>query len=368
VPPEPDIRIGAGESVTIGVSAALSGTQINLGTDIADATELAVSDHGGMLRGKPIRVVRMDDGCNDPERAVKVAADLLSDHTLIGVIGPMCTTGAQAADSRYEAQHIVHISPSATRLELSAQGEKFFFRTSWRDDVQASTQSLYALAEMQAKTAVVIDDGDPYGTTLADAFVASYEQQGGRVLSRERIKRGTIDFKGLVAQIKSATPDIVVYEGLNPEGALLVKALRQGQYAGGFMGADGLLSVRDFLATAGPDAEGAVITGGGVPDADFVARFTAKSGRPPSTPFVLQAYDAVSALIAAAEADTTSSVEVGTLVIGKQRLADAIRTRKFRGLTGDISFNEAGDRTGTDARSLGLTIYRVVQGVFVPVQ
>ncbi|MEX0750349.1 MAG: branched-chain amino acid ABC transporter substrate-binding protein, partial [Dehalococcoidia bacterium] len=173
-PPAASISIPAGAPLTIGVSVALSGDQVNLGTDIADAVELAVQDFGGALKSHRIAVKRLDDRCTDAEKAVEVAEDLLADDTLIGVIGPMCTTGAQAANDEYERAGIVHMSPSATRVDLSEKGETYFFRTSWRDDVQAMLQASHATDVLQAKTAVVIDDGDPYGKGLADAFAARF--------------------------------------------------------------------------------------------------------------------------------------------------------------------------------------------------
>ena len=80
--PPADIVIAANETILIGISAALSGDQINLGTDIADAAELAVSDFGSMVAGRLVRVQRMDDECTNAEKAVSVAEELIADDTL----------------------------------------------------------------------------------------------------------------------------------------------------------------------------------------------------------------------------------------------------------------------------------------------
>jgi branched-chain amino acid transport system substrate-binding protein len=156
-PPAPSISIPAGQPITIGVSVALSGDQVGLGTDIADAADLAAADFGGALKSHPIVIKRVDDGCTDAEKAVAVADELISERTLVGVIGPMCTTGSQAASDEYEQAGIVHISPSATRVDLSEKGEAYFFRTTWRDDVQARLQASHASGALQAKTAILID-------------------------------------------------------------------------------------------------------------------------------------------------------------------------------------------------------------------
>jgi branched-chain amino acid transport system substrate-binding protein len=360
------IVIPAGQPVVIGVSTALSGEQVDLGTDLAAAAEFAVGEYGGSLKGHPIEVARRDDGCTDPRKAVDVAALMIAVGALAGVIGPMCTTGAQAANVRYEAAGIVHISPSATRDDLSEQGERYFFRTAWRDDAQARVQATYTIDELDAATAIVIDDGEPYGDTLSDGFVAAFEDRGGRVLSRERIARGTTDLASLARRVKDAGPDVVVFEGLNPEGALLVKALGEAEFNGNFIGPDGLLSARDFLPTAGSAAEGAIITGGRTPDAPFVEKYVALYQRPPTTPFVLQAHDAVTALLKAIEMAAAPSAG-GGLSIDRAKLADTLRRQRFAGLTGSVTFDEKGDRSGQTPGELGLTVYRVENGAFTPV-
>jgi branched-chain amino acid transport system substrate-binding protein len=363
--PEPQIVIAAGQPVTIGVSAALTGEQSALGNDIADAAELAVIDAGRTFKGHALQVSRKDDGCADAEKAAGVAHAFVKDRILAGVIGPMCTTGAQAANGIYAQGQVVHISPSATRIDLASPGDHFFFRTAWRDDFQSRVQAAYAVNGLRATTAIVVDDAQPYGKALGDAFVEAFEGLGGYVSSRERVDRGQADFGALARQVKSVAPDVLVFEGLNPEGVLLAKALHDAGYAGAFMAPDGVLSQRDFVVAGGPAAEGALITGGANPDEAFVTRFRDNFKRAPGTTFVLQAHDAVSVLLAALSTAATQQAD-GSLVIDRAKLADTLRAQTFAGLTGPIRFGDDGDRTGDRPSALGLTIYRVTDGQFQP--
>jgi len=364
--PEPLIVIAAGQSVTIGVSAALTGDQSALGNDIDDAAELAVIDAGRTFKGHALQISRKDDGCADAEKAAAVAHAFVADSTLVGVVGPMCTTGAQAANGVYAQAQTVHISPSATRIDLASPDDRFFFRTAWRDDLQSRVQATYAVTSLRATTAIVVDDGQPYGKALGDAFVAAFEGMAGHVSSRERIDRGQSDFGALAQQVKSAAPDVLVFEGLNPEGILLAKALHDAGYAGTFMAPDGVLSERDFVIAGGPAAEGAILTGGASPDEAFSARFRDNFHRAPATTFVLQAHDAVAVLLAALNTAATQKAD-GSLVIDRVKLADALRSQSFAGLTGPIQFGDDGDRKGDTPSALGLTIYRVTNGQLLPV-
>jgi branched-chain amino acid transport system substrate-binding protein len=357
------IHIEARQPLTIAVSAALSGEQHSVGADTAAAAEMAVADYGTELQGHPLRVLQKDDGCTDPEKAASVAHAIVDESSVVGVIGPACTTGAQAADALYEEANIVHISPTVTRVELSGQGEHYFFRTAWRDDMQSRTQAKYSREILNASTAAVIDDGEPYGKSLADVFVTEFEAMAGHVVAHERAERASVDLVSLAARLASANPDVVVFEGLNPEAALLLKELRKASYQRIFIAPDAALSVRDFLSNAAGAAEGAVVTGGPLPDDAFATRFRDRAQHVPSTAFVLQAYDAATLLLRAVDASASAQPD-GSLVINREALSDAVRSRAFSGLTGTIRFDANGDRSGDSPGELGLKLYRVVSGQF----
>ena len=187
---------------------------------------------------------------------------------------------------------------------------------------------------------MVIDDGDPYGKTLADAFIPAFEEAGGTVLAHERVARGTADFDTFARQVITGDPDIVVFEGLDPEGALLLRDLREAGFEGDFVGPDSLFNARDFIGTGGTATEGAVLTAGPVPDQAFTDRFNARFGRIPSTSFVLQAYDSTRALLEAVEeaAEEDSGERCGSTAL---RLPQPCVRRATQGLQGRSSSTSA---------------------------
>jgi branched-chain amino acid transport system substrate-binding protein len=300
--------------------------------------------------------------------ATNAAERVVSSDGAIGVIGPMCTTGAEAANDAYETAGMIHVTASATRDSLSAQDERFFFRTSWRDGRQAQIQAEYALEDLSAVSAVVIDDGDPYGKTLAEAFIPAFEAGGGTVIAHERIERGLMNYDTFARQVITGDPDIIVFQGLNPEGALLLRDLREAAYAGEFMGPDSLFNARDFIGTGGAATAGAILTAGPVADQAFTERFQARFDRAPTTSFVLQAYDATRALLEALSEVADDASQNATLTIDRNELVSALRARNATGLTGTVAFDEQGDRAGMTPREAGLAIYRVTNGVFEQVE
>jgi ABC-type branched-subunit amino acid transport system substrate-binding protein len=82
---------------------------------------------------------------------------------------------------------------------------------------------------------------------------------------------------------------------------------------------------------------------------------------------VLQAYDAVTALLKAIDAVATEEDD-GSLRIDRQRLADTLREQRFAGLTGSVTFDERGERRGETPAELGITVYRVFNAQLVAVE
>lgn len=360
------ITIPKGGTIKLGVSASLSGGTANLGTDIRDGVIMANDDFGA-LKGFTVQVDAQDDGCADAATTVAVANRFAADTNLIGVVGPMCSNGGQAANPIYQQQSIIHISPSMTRTTLTEQGFTGFFRTAFRDDLQGRVQSDYALNKLSAKKAYVIDDTEAYGEALADEFTKNFTAGGGAVDKREKIAVGDTDFSGLVTRITSDKPDIVVFEGFVPEGTLLVKQLRDGGYEGHFMGPEGIYDTKDFVAAAGAAAEGAIVTGTPPIAAEKSAEFQQKFGREAGTPYVGQAYDAATILLKAA-AQVAEQQADGSLKIDKAKLLAAVRATDLQGATGHVKFDSKGDRVGTTAAELGLALYVVTNGKFVAAQ
>ena len=135
------LSFGPGQPLVVGSSTPLTGADGAAGLEERDAVLTSVKlwedQHGSQLKGHPIEVHAEDDGCTDGEQAEIAAKRFLRVNGLVGVIGPSCSAGAQAAIPVYAGAGIVAISGSATETSLSAPGS-VFFRTTYTDDLQGT--------------------------------------------------------------------------------------------------------------------------------------------------------------------------------------------------------------------------------------
>jgi branched-chain amino acid transport system substrate-binding protein len=184
------------------------------------------------------------------------------------------------------------------------------------------------------------------------------------VTGTEGITRGDVDFTTVVSNILAGDPQAVYFGGMDAEGALLVKQLRDAGFEGIFFGPDGIKSQPTFVDGSGGAAEGAYRTFGAVGGAtgydEFEAAFTAAYGAPVA--YGPGSYDAAMILLTAAEAVATIDAD-GNLVIDRKAFAEQIRATPYNGITGALEFTETGDLS-----KVSITVFQVVDQEIVPVK
>jgi len=372
------IVVPAGQPIVIGLSDALTGSEAEAGKEDRDAVVASVmrwkEANGEQLKGHDIEVRAEDDGCTEGEIAKDAAERLLRTPGLVGVLGPGCSAGAEEAIPLYSRAGIVTISGSATQSDLATGQPEggFFFRTSYRSELQGMIGGLFVTDTLEAKTAYLIDDGESYGRDLIDAARRAMES-GGVTVSRETIQRGTGDFGSIANKIAQAKPGFVGFGGFNPEAVLLYRQLRDAGYEGLFGAGDAVASVSTFVEPVGAEAaEGVYFVGCPLtlPD-DFLAVFTkVHGGRPEASAFTAQYADAATVLLNAVNG--VAEAEDGALVIDPAALRDEIQqTRLIDGVSGHLAFDGNGDRIGEggdlaeQAKDLGLAACVVQDGKLV---
>lgn len=366
--PQTPIVISPGEPILIGVSVPLTGSDETLGTEDLRSVVVGVErwkeKNGRTIGGHEIEIRAEDDGCSEADITKQAAERLLRVEGLVGVIGPDCSAGAAAVIPTYAEAGIVMISGSATRtdLTLNQPEPRFFFRTAYTNAGEGALQARYVVAQLDADTAYVVDDSEAFGEDLADAAQEALEKNGHTV-TRESIVQGAVDFSDLAGRIATDNPDVVVFEGFNPEATLLYRQTRDAGYSGAFIFSEGSLSPPDFIEPLGDLAEGAVFSGcsRGLTE-DFLADYVDIIGSEPQTAFPAQYADAATILLDAV-AEVAEEKADGSLVIEPLELRDAVSTPKLlAGLSGAIAFDENGDRLD---QSAGLAMCRVENGRFV---
>ncbi len=328
--------------IKIASQSPLSGGQAALGEGIKLGVQLAVEKFKGKLEkaGFKVEFVPYDDQAK-PDVGVANAKNIISDPTILGVIGHLNSGVAIPSSEVYKEVGVTMISPANTNPLVTDRGYKNVNRVCGRDDVQGVVGSEFAFGTLKAKTVYIVHDKTTYGQGVAEFFKADAEKKGMKVLGFEGTEEKS-NFDPIVTPIKARNPDLIYYGGIYEGGAPFFKACREKGLKSKFLGPDGMDS-SDVAKIAGKATVGMYYTSVAGPVTvyplakAFAEEFKKKFGKNPE-PFSAQAYDATAILIQGIE-KAAANGQVPT----REAVAAAVRTVKHDGVTGHIEFDGKGD-------------------------
>jgi branched-chain amino acid transport system substrate-binding protein len=338
------------EPIRVATSLVISGPNTELGMDSQWGVEIA-GDFRGELVGHPIEFQFEDDLCS-AEGGQTSAQKVVSDPTIVAMIGTSCSGAGVPAAKIISDAGFVMVSPSNTSPALTdpEQHQAGYLRTAHNDTVQGRAMADFALNTLGVKTAAAIHDGDPYTEGLARVFADSFTEMGGEMVAFEAAGKGDTDMRPLLKSVAEAgPPEFIYYPIFIAEGAAITTQAAEvsGLENTILAAADGVQSP-SFLEAAGDSAEGMYLSG---PDLsfsgslyqDFLAKYEADHGTEPTAPFHAHAFDATNMIFDAIEKVAIVDDD-GTVHIGRQALRDALfATSGMAGITGTITCDEYGD-------------------------
>ncbi len=366
---------GGSKTLTIGIVAPLSGDLSAVGNGIKNGVELAVkqANDNKTVKGYTLKIDAQDDTAKADVGAT-VAAKLVSDSSVVGVVGPLNSSVAKSVAPVMSQADLAIISPSNSGIDLTGRGAlatggtqsrpyKSYFRVVATDDIQGPFAAKFATGTLMKKTIAIVHDKKAYGQGLAESFAKEAAKDGATVLKTETINPGDKDFSATITKLKSQKPDFLFYGGEYPEASLLTKQLKASGLNIPLMGGDGV-DADKYITIAGKSAEGDYATALGAPTnklasaKTFLSDYAAAKYADPADPYGAASYDAANAIIKAL-VKATADGKTG------QGLRDAVTKEvqgsDFDGVTGHISFDQFGD-----TNNKVLTVYSVKNGAFVP--
>lgn len=348
-----------GGTIKIATQSPLSGSQSATGVDIERGAELAMSQLSGPLTamGFKVELAAFDDQA-DPNTGVANAKKIVSDPTVLCVVGHY-NSGVQIPSSEeYHTAGLANVSPANTNPKVTDRGYPEINRIVGRDDTQGAVGAQFAKSK-GITSVYILHDKTTYGQGIAQFFQAEAQKQGLKVLGFE----GTTEkanFDPILSPALGANPDMIYLGGMFDQWAVLIKQAREKGFTGMFFSDDGYDSP-DASKIAG-DAQ---LTGKGTyystvsgpasaypGTAKFQTDFKAKYNSDPK-PFAAQGYDSMGICLKAIEnAAKANNNQTPT----RAAVVQAVRALKdYPGITGTMNFNSKGD--------LPLAKYFVIQVV-----
>lgn len=143
--------------------------------------QLDINAAGG-IDGTPLKVLLIDDE-GSAEKAKEIAAELVADTDVLGVVGHFSSDTTLAAAEVYQSDGLTMISPTSTAVKITDAGD-YIFRTVPSDRLASATLARYVINELnQQKAAVFYSSGSTYSRSVKSEFTTELLSNGGEVVT-----------------------------------------------------------------------------------------------------------------------------------------------------------------------------------------
>jgi branched-chain amino acid transport system substrate-binding protein len=206
----------------------LSGAGATVGNNWKNGSTLAVDEinaAGGIL-GKKIQLEFVDTA-SDPGKA-RAAIQRALDEQPVAIFGPIYSGSVSATlQLTNEAQVPQVIGGEAANL--TAQGSRYLFRTSFGQNVSMPKIANYLRDEVKAKSLAIVYVNNDFGRGGRNAIIKELDSRGIKVAADLSTEAGQADFAADVVKLKGANADaIFVYLNEEESARFLIEARKQG--------------------------------------------------------------------------------------------------------------------------------------------
>jgi branched-chain amino acid transport system substrate-binding protein len=216
----------AQDTVKVGLIISYSGQFADTGAQMDNGVKLYIKQHGDMVAGKKIELVRKDTGGIAPDTAKRLAQELIvRDHADIIAGFTLTPNALAAADVSAEAKKFMVVMNAATAI-ITAKSP-YIARTS-----STTPQLNYTLGVWAAKHGIktiytMVSDYGP-GIDAETWFHNGFKEAGGQIVGSVRFPVANPDFSAFVQRAKDVNPDaIYVWVPGGAQPAAVGKALAE---------------------------------------------------------------------------------------------------------------------------------------------
>lgn len=220
--------VRAQDTIKIPSIIELSGAGATVGNNWKNGSSLAVDEinaAGGIL-GKKLALEFVDTG-SDPGKA-RAAIQRALDAKPVVIFGPIYS-GSISATLKLTNEAEVPQIMGGEAANLTAQGSKYLFRTSFGQNVSMPKIANYLRDEVKVKSVAILYVNNDFGRGGRNAIIKEFESRGIKVAADISTEAGQADFAADVIKVKGSAADAVfVYLNEEESARFLREAKKQG--------------------------------------------------------------------------------------------------------------------------------------------
>jgi branched-chain amino acid transport system substrate-binding protein len=331
----------ADDILKLGSILAVSGPNASIGKESLGGIQFAVDNRnkaGGVKIGDKTYKLVLDniDDQSLAERSVAGAQKLISEDNVPVIFTPASSTTTLAVIPIAEKNKRIAMSFVAAAPAVVSPEYKYSFRTTLSATMNVAPSVEYLIKNKGAKTIAYLGRNDDWGRAAGKAIADKAAELGAKVVVNEYFDTGSVDFYGLLTEVRAAKPDAVVAAAFTEDGVPMIKQFRELEMTQPFLSVAVIWASPTFIRAAGDTLNGVYISTGPTttqsPELDaFKADFLKETGGP-ALPFGITGYDNVNLIIAAMQKAGATDPE---------KIADTLRNFEFKGLLQTYKFDNS---------------------------
>jgi branched-chain amino acid transport system substrate-binding protein len=287
--------------IKVGLVIPQAGVYAPLGVDMKAGWDLYLSQHGGKLGGREVRLVIGDEG-EGPETGVPAVQRLLNRErvdVLVGVVNSATALGVKQAVSN--AKKLLVVSNAGAGPVTG--DTPYVWRTSFTNGQVAYAIGQQIAKDVGGKRVFAMAPDYAAGEEAVAGFKAGLQAGGGKVAGQQLTPFGkTEDFQPYLTKVRSSGAAAVYAFYAGAEAVAFVKQYAQfglsdrvPLYGSGFLTEGGVLKAQGTAANGVKTALHYSTELDNPANQDFVPAYASAAGAPP-TVYAMQTYDAAHVL------------------------------------------------------------------------
>jgi branched-chain amino acid transport system substrate-binding protein len=182
------------------------------------------ANRAGGIGGRQIKLL-VRDNQSRPDLAASAAQGLVTRDHAVALVGGFVDSLVAPVAAVASARQVPFVAAASLAKELTASGNRYFFRVSGLGPFTASTVG-FVRSRRVAKVGILYSS-TPGSTQLAQDQRAALEGAGLTVNPFQSLTVGTQDFGPLLARVKGASPDaLLVNDPSEGDAVLMAKQMR----------------------------------------------------------------------------------------------------------------------------------------------
>ncbi|MDE6357547.1 MAG: ABC transporter substrate-binding protein, partial [Eubacteriales bacterium] len=328
-----------------GTMGPLTGENAIYGITTLNGINLAIVEKETVL-GKPVELLSVDDKADQTE-AVKAYNKFINNDNVTAIVGATTSGASLSVSVTSVKDNTPIITPTGTVPEITTSGDNVF-RACYTDPKQGEIMAKFAYESLGLTKIAIIENTDSsYSSGLTESFTRAFVELGGEIISNEGYTGADKDFKAQLTKIAATNPEALFIPDYYTQVYLIAsQAKESGLDNVIFLGGDGWDGMHTIFEKDenGEIKDASIIENSyfcshySIDDTEpevqaFVEAYRGKYGEDP-TAFAALGYDAANIMMNAIE--TAGSTD-------SQAIIDSIKSTAYKGVTGEITFDENGD-------------------------